>query len=89
MNKLSVALATGIFASTVTAQVVAPLGTGNAGSAASQTASAAAGEPAGKADASASAARHHKKAKKSTVKLGVKTGTVKHDPWNTQTPSHQ
>ena len=75
MNKLLAVLAAWMVASMVLAQAGLPAGTGTSGHAAAQTAPT--GAAASKSDATKSATKQHKKVKKSTVKLGPKTGAVK------------
>jgi hypothetical protein len=81
MNRAWLALAAGIVASIAWAQSAAPAGTGTSGPGAPQAATADTGPAAGKSDATTtSVTKQRKKAKKTTVKLGVKTGVVKQNP---------
>jgi hypothetical protein len=81
MNRVLLALAVGMLASSAWAQPAAPAGTGTSGPSAPQAATADAGTAAGKSDATTtSVTKQRKKAKKTTVKLGVKTGVVKQNP---------
>ena len=81
MNRVLLALAVGMIAAIAWAQPAAPTGTGTSGPGAPQAATADAGPAAGKSDATTTyVTQQRKKAKKSTVKLGVKTGAAKQNP---------
>ena len=77
MNKLLIALVAAAFGATAWAQGAAPAGAANSAPAAAQTAPANAGGAAKKADVAKSAPKHRKKAKKSTVHLGIKAKAMK------------
>lgn len=78
MKKLLIVMACAISCSTVIAQVPAQAGTDKGGVVIAPTTPPAAGTPADRSDATKPAPKpQKKKAKKSLVKLGGKTGTTK------------
>ena len=77
MKKLLLFLVVSIVATAVSAQVVTAPATGNPAAAPLQVAPADAGAAAKQPDTAKPVTKQRKKARKSTVKLGVKTNTVK------------